>query len=312
MENKFNKDEYNHKSFDTSGNLRNPGEGYRILKIGEVLKYTDEVLGHPYMNWEATNFPGATVNGNWKTNCCYRRKIEEAVREYPDECYGPTGILKTPKDGYRFLKIGEKIQEGDLFPIDYECMTPNHWDKSFDIGVRVHARSCAYIRKVEEIKKVKEYPDKCCYKGELKDAKRAQNNTLAKDLKTSFEGQKRKFKDKIRSLEECLTKRHEESSNLKKELYTAQKKIKDLEFANNNMAAGEPVNKEILKAFVGTLNVGMTVEVFTTSHGWVATPITKVIKYVDGYIDFQTTVLDSRVWNCSNIYKSWRPWFPKA
>lgn len=503
MENKFNRDEYTHSSFDASRNLRDPGKGYRILKIGEVLKDTDEVFRFPNMVWGPTRHHGDTVNGTWRTNCCYRRKIEEvvreypsdaytvdgtlkdpgkgyrflksgervigsdqywscvhkewrktilfgiqvgniesyrrkiedaqespqapavdpgigyrvlgvgekiqegdeylskrgrgwalsgcrgdgeviskdtwttyrrkveeAVKEYPDECYGPTGILKTPKDGYRFLKLGEKIQEGDVFPIDYECMAPNHWDKSFDIGVRVHARSCAYIRKVEETKEVKEYPHLCYHKGELKDPGRGYKllkvgetltqgdelfrfdlggfvpisinsnfiikpehgcyrrkvdrrnaipqkvkqatNTLAKDLKTSFEGQKRKFKDKIRSLEECLTKRHEESSDLKKELGIAQKKIKDLEFANNNMAAREPQNKEILKALVMAIRPGTTVEVYTTSHGWVASPVTQTIGFSNGARYFWATLLGEKQLNEQNIYKSWRPWFPKV
>lgn len=84
----------------------NPGEGYRLLKDGEILQEGDEVFEQS--RWKPTIFKGHTVGQGMPKGGIYRRKLEEPKAEKNEPAIDPG-------EGYRLLDIGEALQDGDEF-----------------------------------------------------------------------------------------------------------------------------------------------------------------------------------------------------
>ena len=55
--------------------------------------------------------------------------MENNVKEYPIDCYQKDGSLIDPGKGYRLLKMGEQVKEGDeYFNSDFEEWVPDEGD----------------------------------------------------------------------------------------------------------------------------------------------------------------------------------------
>jgi Ni/Co efflux regulator RcnB len=91
--------EYPDSSYLVNGNLVDPGKGYRLVKVGEMVIVGDEYTYNDGVSWNIRTFknPGPL----FKEGCTFRRKLPNP--EFP----------KYPK--YRWLKNEEIIKEGDSF-----------------------------------------------------------------------------------------------------------------------------------------------------------------------------------------------------
>ena len=97
---------------------------YRFLEVGELIQEGDQFYAQSIDHWFFTNIGHMSLHNT--EACKYRRKVEPV--EIPDE--EPEQPVET---GYRFLKAGERIQEGDQYygGASNWCKTNHHLHEEY-------------------------------------------------------------------------------------------------------------------------------------------------------------------------------------
>jgi hypothetical protein len=117
---------------NTDNNTVDPGPGYRLLKVGEIIKAGDEFRSISG-GWHSTEEAGEKYDRSGVEYCMYyRRKID-------------TASFINPGPGYRLLKVGEIIQKGDEFWHSTEL----RWKISSFAGTIRREHHDEYRRKIE-------------------------------------------------------------------------------------------------------------------------------------------------------------------
>jgi hypothetical protein len=106
-----------------------PGEGYRLLRAGEVIEEGDEFLD-PQGSWVRAFFSvGFPLDAYDRA---FRRRypgVESDGREVDEERRpaAERGSGTDPGEGYRLLDAGEVIEEGDEYISEYPSARPMTW-----------------------------------------------------------------------------------------------------------------------------------------------------------------------------------------
>jgi hypothetical protein len=116
--------EYPDGCYDSDMNLRDPGEGYRWLKIGEKIENGDEWVTKSIT--EKTKIWGNLVDAN-----CYRRKLESEAKPEPVKEPVPSVQPKNRPKTARSAKKGDVIK-GLIYGTKYEISSV-HLDGTIDV-----------------------------------------------------------------------------------------------------------------------------------------------------------------------------------
>lgn len=126
--------------------------GSQIIFAGQTFKVDS------FANMAAKGSFSITIHGVIEDDRSMGVGIEDPVETLPS----PFFIPESPGEGYRFLEVGEKIQEGDEW---YE--NGSGWQTTNADGDCVLPRDYTYRRKVNINELTKKYPAKAYFNGKL-------------------------------------------------------------------------------------------------------------------------------------------------
>lgn len=119
-----------------------PAPGYRFLRAGEITLEGDE-FEHSPGEWLPVSMSiGTAVSEFDETNRLLRRKEPTPIGQVTPD---PDAPAFNPGPGYRLLKAGELIEEGD----EYRDSSEDRWETSWAVGDALHSENeGVYRRKV--------------------------------------------------------------------------------------------------------------------------------------------------------------------